>query len=221
MLAFYLLRKDFKSRWVIKGRGHLFTYLAVLSAPFLAILCSYYGTQTTKWIIEKLGLPEIHYLTPFAQLSAPDASLLLFLAALLAPVLEEIWYREITWKEALNGLHPVLANLLISLIFTISHFGLFYERNALLIGFSGIFITSIILGILRLSYGLLAAILVHSIINIFWLKVHLNFPSPLITHLTALAVLAVFLYSVSRSTRKPKDAAPQTPQEPSTPEETH
>lgn len=220
LLAFFLIRKDFKSRWIIKDRVHLFTFLAVLSAPFAAILSAYYSTKAVTWLIEKLGLPEMHFSTPFSQMSAPDAALLFFLGVILAPIAEEIWYREINLKEALKGLRPTMATLLTSLLFTISHFGLFYERNALLIGFSGIFITSVVLSILRLSYGLLAAILAHSIINFFWLKIHLNLPSPLIAYLTALAVLAVFLYSVSRSTRKPKDAAPQTPQEPSIPEET-
>jgi membrane protease YdiL (CAAX protease family) len=207
LLAFYLIRKDFKSRWVTKDRVSALAISAVVTGPAAAVLCTYYASQYLGRLIQNLALPELPFALATSEIPAASQTTMFFLAVILAPVFEEIWYRELTLKEAMKGLNKAFACILSSLLFVIPHFNLFTEWKPFLIAFPGFFFMGLVLSILRLKFGLLFAVISHSVNNLF--NVHFNIPasSPFVNPVMAIIVLTAFLYSVSRSTRKRKDAA--------------
>jgi membrane protease YdiL (CAAX protease family) len=221
LLAFYLIRKDFKSIWIIRNRRSVLAVSAVVSGPAAAVLCTYYASQYLGRLLQNLALPELPSALATSEVPAAGRYTLFFLAVILAPIFEEIWYRELMLKEAMKGLNRAFACILTSLLFALPHFNLFTEWKPFLIAFPGFFFMGLVLSMLRLSYGLLFAVLSHSANNLFNAFYKIPASSPFVNPYMAITLLTVFLYSVSRSTRKPKDAAPQTPQAPSTPEEKH
>jgi membrane protease YdiL (CAAX protease family) len=221
LLAFFLIRKDFKSRLIIKDRVSVLTVSAVVIGPAAAVLCTYYASQYLTRLIQNLALPELPFPLPFSEIPAASRTTLFFLAVILAPIVEEIWYRELTLKEALKGLNKVFACILSSILFALPHFSLFNDWKPFLIALPGYFFMGLVLSMLRLTYGLLFAVVSHSGNNLFNVFIDIPASSPFVNPYTAICLLAAFLYSVSRSTRKPKDAEQQKLQEPSTPEEKH
>ncbi|WP_141735559.1 CPBP family intramembrane glutamic endopeptidase [Oligoflexus tunisiensis] len=156
--------------WIAVGAG-------CLSGILLGNLCSRIVNSLflNDSSLQVLGETRLHPM----EFSFPSMSDSLFpwFVIVFVPILEEIWYRELTLTRALKVLSPFSAVTLTALLFAMAHMFSSPDVHHYLALASGIFPTGLVLGLLRARYGLAAAMLGHSLQNALGLYVG-TFPFP-------------------------------------------